>query len=54
MLLRASVPPFRLPNLAKHMDEERYERENKEQVNQEARDMIDDVTANPREEQQKR
>jgi hypothetical protein len=35
------------------MDEERYESENKEQVDQNARDVMHDVTSDPLKEQQK-
>jgi hypothetical protein len=45
-----SVAGPRLPNLAVDIDEDGYERENKEQVNQNARDVIHDVTSHPREE----
>jgi hypothetical protein len=35
------------------VDEERQEREHEQQMDQNASDMIHDVTANPREEQEK-
>lgn len=50
----ASVAGSRLANLAIHMDEERYERENEEQMNENACDVVDDVTSDPCDEQQKR
>jgi len=50
----ASVAGSRLPNLAIDVDDDRYERENEEEMNQNARDVKDDVTSHPRQEQQKR
>jgi len=50
---RASVAGW-LPNLAVHVDEERYERENKKHVDQNARNVIHHVASHPREKQQKR